>query len=70
MEFILDSKSDWCQRFRIIESLSKAKRPPILAIAVTIELSGSLKISTTIGENNKVTSAIYIVWLFEGMSFK
>ena len=50
LEFILDTKSDLCQKFRTIETLSKAKRPPILAIAVTSELSGSLMISIITGE--------------------
>ncbi len=45
--FILDTKSDSCQIYKIIETLSKAKRPPIFAKAVISELSGSLKISIT-----------------------
>ena len=59
MEFISDSKSDWCHIFRTIETLSKAKRPPIFAIAVTRELSGSLRMSTIRGEKIIDTSATY-----------
>ena len=49
--FICLTKSEWCQSCRSTENLRRAKRPPILAIAVSIEVEGCLLISWICGEN-------------------
>ena len=48
--FVCLTKSEWCQSCRSTENFRRAKRPPILAIAVSIEVEGCLFISWMCGE--------------------